>query len=169
MLFRSSAAKGLERLEIARSVLQDLTSRSAVAGPAGADVAFLREAAADCRRHFKAGMDDDLNTALALAALYDLVREANRVTQGKEFRPMAGNQEILREVLLTLNELGGILGIWFAAEEAGDEAEIEALVQQRQEARAAKDWAAADRVRDELKARGVVLEDTPQGVRRRRG
>ena len=164
-----SAAKGLERLEIARSVLQDLTSRSAVAGPAGADVAFLREAAADCRRHFKAGMDDDLNTALALAALYDLVREANRVTQGKEFRPMAGNQEILREVLLTLNELGGILGIWFAAEEAGDEAEIEALVQQRQEARAAKDWAAADRVRDELKARGVVLEDTPQGVRRRRG
>ncbi len=164
-----SAAKGLERLEIARAVLQDLTSRPAAAGPASADAAFLREAAADCRRHFRTAMDDDLNTALALAALYDLVRETNRVTQGREFKLTAGNQGILGEVLLALNELGGILGIWFAADVRGDEAEIEALVQQRQAARAAKDWAAADRVRDELKARGIVLEDTPQGVRWRRG
>ena len=86
----------------------------------GPDASFLREAAADCRRHFQAAMDDDLNTALALAALYDLVREANRVAQGKEFQPTAGNQEALGEVLQTLDDLGGVLGIWFAEEEAGD-------------------------------------------------
>ncbi|MGE5549300.1 MAG: cysteine--tRNA ligase [Bacteroidota bacterium] len=163
-----SAAKGLERLETCRNVLWRLTACPPAPGPAAADAEYLREAAGDCRRHFRTAMDDDLNTAMALAALYDLVREANRVAQSKEFRPTAGNQAALKEVWQTLDDLGGVLGIWFGEEKAGDEAEIEALVEKRQEARAAKDWAAADRVRDDLKARGIILEDTPQGVRWRR-
>lgn len=163
-----SAAKGLERLETCRRVLHDLANRAPIAGPLAGEVAFLHEAAADCRRHFRAAMNDDLNTALALAALYDLVREANRVAQAKEFTLTAGNQAVLGEVLQALDGLGSLLGIWFAGEEAGDEDEVEALVEKRQQARAAKDWAEADRVRAELKARGIALEDTPQGVRWRR-
>ena len=163
-----SAAKGLERLETCRTALDRLLACPQVSGHTAPDAGYLREATVDCRRHFRAAMDDDLNTALALAALYDLVRETNRVAQNKNFQPTAGNHAVLSEVLRTLDELGGVLGIWFAAEKAGDEAQIEALVAKRQEARAAKDWAAADRVRDELKAKGVILEDTPQGVRWRR-
>ena len=163
-----SAAKGLERLEICRTALRDLLAHPPVPGPLSDRVAFLAEAAGDCRRHFTAAMDDDFNTALALAALYDLVREVNRVVQDRDYRLSEGDERILREVLATLDELGGILGIWFDEVKEEERAEIEALIRQRQEARAAKDWATADRIRDELRARGILLEDTPQGVRWRR-
>lgn len=134
----------------------------------------LETAAATARREFEAAMDDDLNTALALAALHTLAREVNREVNDPVF---SLNQETvagLRTAQITFADLDDLLKVLGDADApaaqgnqgAGvDGAEIEQLVAARQEARAVKDWASADRIRDELKGLGVVLEDTPQGVR----
>ncbi|MCP4994064.1 MAG: cysteine--tRNA ligase [Gammaproteobacteria bacterium] len=122
---------------------------------------------------FNAAMDDDFNTPEALAVMFDLVREINRLRQDDPDRAAALGAELKR--------LGSTLGILESDPEAylrggepgsedglSDEA-IESLIQQRQEAKANKDWANADRIRDELKALNVVLEDGPQGTTWRRG
>ena len=105
-------------------------------------------------------MDDDLNTPQAIAALFDLAREINRARDSG--LGTAPAQE-------TLRELGGILGLTFAGRPAGDaelaaQPFIDLLVSIRAELRQAKQYALADRIRDDLAAQGVVLEDTPQGT-----
>ncbi len=120
---------------------------------------------------FNAAMDDDFNTPEALAVLFELVREINRVRPENEKKAARMGAELKR--------LGGILGIlqeepeaWLKGTPSGSEGltdeQIEALIQQRLEARKAKNWAEADRIRDELKAQGIVLEDSPQGTTWRR-
>ncbi|MGE5527586.1 MAG: cysteine--tRNA ligase [Patescibacteria group bacterium] len=163
-----SAAKGLERLEICRAALRERLARADLAGPAATAGSALAEAVQRCRAEFEAAMDDDFNTALALAALHELAREANRAMQEPDFPRTAGEGKTLGEALRLLDELGGTLGIWFETVERGDEAEIEGLIAGRQEAKSRRDWAAADRIREELRARGVILEDTPGGTRWRR-
>jgi len=121
---------------------------------------------------FHAAMDDDFNTPEALAALFELTREINRLRGEDEPRAAA--------LGAVLRRLGGILGIlqddperYLRGGAGGDrglsDEAIDRLVQQRLDARAAKDWAEADRIRDELQAQGIVLEDGPQGTRWRRG
>ncbi len=121
---------------------------------------------------FHAAMDDDFNTPEALAVLFDLVREINRLRDAGDEAGAAGLGAELRR-------LGGILGILQDDPEAYlkgaaggdqglDDAAIEALVQQRLDARKAKDWATADRIRDQLKEQGIVLEDGPGGTTWRR-
>ena len=121
---------------------------------------------------FNEAMDDDFNTPEALAVLFELTREINRVRQEDE-SAAAG-------LAAGLKALGGVLGILQADPEsylrggAGDEKgltdeAIELLIQQRLDARASKNWAEADRIRDELSARGILLEDGPQGTSWRRG
>ena len=112
------------------------------------------------QERFLAAMDDDLNTPQAIAALFDLAREINRARDSG--LGTAPAQE-------TLRELGGILGLTFAGRPAGDaelaaQPFIDLLVSIRAELRQAKQYALADRIRDDLAARGVVLEDTPQGT-----
>ncbi|MET0072096.1 MAG: cysteine--tRNA ligase [Candidatus Thiodiazotropha sp.] len=122
---------------------------------------------------FQDAMDDDFNTPEALAVLFDLVREINRL---KETDSMAAASLAAR-----LRDLGGILGILqddaesylrgaAPVDEGGlnDEA-IEAMIQARIDARTEKNWAEADRIRDELQAAGIILEDGPQGTTWRRG
>lgn len=113
------------------------------------------------RRQFEAAMDDDLNTADALAAVYELVRDVNtHVASGVQ------SQGLCERASELFDTLCGILGLVYnrAAAQSLDD-EIEALIEQRNEARKAKNWAEADRIRDELKARKIVLEDTPQGIK----
>ena len=103
-------------------------------------------------------MDDDLNTADGIAAIFELVRDINSNLQGSPTKAFAENAYAL------LMELAGVLGI-LGREKGGLDAEIEALIAERQDARKSKDFAKSDEIRDKLKAMGIVLEDTPQGVK----
>lgn len=119
--------------------------------------------------HFFAAMDDDFNTAEALAALFDLVREINkqRETDASKARDLAGQ----------LLHLAGILGLLAndpdvflqAGADGVDAAAIESLIAEREQARAEKNWARADEIRDELAAQGIVLEDAAGGTTWKRG
>lgn len=107
-------------------------------------------------------MDDDFNTADAITAIFDLIKDTNTNINGES------SKELAEKALALIRELGEPLGMLQKSTKAdlADEAEeIEALIEQRQQARKNKDFALADKIRDDLKARNIVLEDTPQGVR----
>ncbi|ABS41789.1 cysteine--tRNA ligase [Clostridium botulinum] len=104
-------------------------------------------------------MDDDFNTADAISVIFDLIRDVNtNVT-------IESSKELVKYTLDLIRELGNPLGILQESTKASLEEEIEKLIEERQKARKEKNWALADKIRDNLKERGIVLEDTPQGVR----
>jgi cysteinyl-tRNA synthetase len=112
------------------------------------------------RQQFIEAMDDDLNTADGIAALFELAKDCNLMVANA---PTKGSVET---ALAAFNELADVLGLLYSRNQAGDDdAEIEALVAARTAARKEKNWAESDRIRDELKARGIVIEDTPQGAK----
>jgi cysteinyl-tRNA synthetase len=103
-------------------------------------------------------MDEDLNTADALAAIFELVKELNlKINEN-------ASKALVQKSYNLLIELTGILGLLDEKEEKLDHAVIQ-LIEERQKARKEKNFALADKIRDELKEKGIVLEDTPQGVR----
>ena len=110
------------------------------------------------RRKFEEAMEDDLNTADALAAIFELVRDINTFVKGDASAAFA------EKALGLIKELAGVLGI-MSKEEQGLDETIEQLVARREEARKQKDWALADKIRDDLRERGIIVEDTPQGVK----
>ncbi len=115
----------------------------------------------DFETQFRAAMDDDFNTADALAAVFELVREINSNVVGTT--PAKAYVEAASELFESLVNVLGLL--YERKSEKSLDAEIEALIEERQAARKARDFARADAIRDELKAQGIVLEDTPQGVK----
>jgi cysteinyl-tRNA synthetase len=124
------------------------------------------------RDRFIAAMDDDFNTADAISVIFDLVRDAYlSLDDGHAGAQVARPQlpAAARGTLTVLRELAGVLGLLGRPEDEGPlPEEIQSLIKLRQEARAKRDWRAADRIRDDLASRGVVLEDTPLGVRWKR-
>ena len=114
------------------------------------------------RTAFGAALDDDLNVSAALAAVFDLVRELNRRI---ERRTLSSADAV--QALDALRDLDRVLAI-LPDVEPGLDADLEALLARRAEARAARDWAASDRLRDELAGRGISVEDTRDGQRWRR-
>lgn len=128
---------------------------------AEAEQAVLAEAE-KCRAEFEKAMDDDFNTADALAGIFDLVKVIN--TETNETSSLALLEALKKELL----ELCGVLGLIAERENGASEDEaawVEEKIKERQDARKARDFARADAIRDELKARGIVLEDTREGVK----
>lgn len=113
------------------------------------------------KQSFIDAMEDDLNTADALGSVFELVRDLNtNVNEGVH------SKALVSHAIEIFDELVGVLGLLYNRKQKDDlDSEIEALIAQRTAARKAKNWAEADRIRDELKARGIILEDTPQGVK----
>jgi cysteinyl-tRNA synthetase len=143
-----------------RAKLNNFVHHEMAQRPAGAtrpEVAATIEAA---RSAFRAALEDDLNTSAALAAVHEFMTAINRLAPGREDAERA---------VAFMRENDAVLGALDDAPAAGeDDAEIDALVAQRDEARSARDFARADALRDQLAERGVELLDTPQGTRWRR-
>ena len=104
-------------------------------------------------------MDDDFNTADAITAIFDLIKDTNtNIT-------IDSSKELAQKALELIRELGAPLGMFQKSTKGNLAEEIEALIAKRQQARKDRDFALADKIRDEIKDRGIILEDTPQGVR----
>ena len=154
------AEAALERLYNARDNLEYLISNAEDKAPSDEEREFL-EKLPEFTADFERAMEDDINTADALGVIFELVREIN-TSADKGFSANAHQAS-----LETLNKLTGLLGLLNKQKGKLDE-EIEALIQEREKARAEKNWALADKIRDDLKKEGIILEDTPQGVRWKR-
>ena len=109
-------------------------------------------------KKYEAAMEDDFNTADAIAAIFEIVKLANITVKD-------GSKEYAKKVLETLEQLCDILGIITEKEEELLDADIEALIEERQAARKEKNFARADEIRDQLAAQGIILKDTREGVK----
>ncbi|MBO4426555.1 MAG: cysteine--tRNA ligase, partial [Clostridiales bacterium] len=154
-----SAKTSLERISTCVNNVDFLLKNGGVkAAPAEGDEKFLAsvEAAAES---FVAHMDDDLNTADAITDIFNLVKVTNTAASAEDV-----SGEALKTAVDKIRELTGVLGIeLFGSEEEEIPAEITELVEARTAAKKAKDFAEADRIRDELKDKGYIVKDTPNG------
>ena len=107
---------------------------------------------------FISAMDDDLNTAVAISTIFEMVSAINQAVAG------GGSKAFAEEALKRIHELTDVLGILQKDEEDAIGEDIQKLVEERQQARKEKNWARADEIRDYLAEKGYVLKDTPQGV-----
>lgn len=150
-------SSSLKRLYTCRENL-DFAIKNAAAETGENDSALIAQF--DSRRkQFIDAMDDDLNTADALAAVFELVRDINiKVIDG------GASKKACEEAAKVFDELCNVLGILYNRKSDNLEADVEAMIEKRNEARKNKDWATADQIRDELKAMGIIIRDTPNGV-----
>ena len=108
---------------------------------------------------FKAAMEDDFNTADAISSIFELVKYANQNADG------SSSKAYVQALLDELKTLCDVLGIIVETREEMLDSDIEAMIEERQQARKNRDFARADAIRDELLAKGIVLEDTREGVK----
>ena len=149
----------LERLYNCRDNLEFLMQHAPSGEKEGEEA--VRRTLQNYENKFVEAMEDDLNTADALSSLFDLAKEINTGLNADT----APSKELCAFALELFGRLAGVLGLLYTKKESSADEEIEALIAARTKARKEKNWAEADRIRDELKARHVVLEDTPNGVK----
>ena len=147
----------LDRLYSCRKNLDFLISHSEV-GNISEELKgqFLKD-----KEEFISAMEDDLNTAVALSSLFNLVRDINSVFSENGNL----NEGAIKFAMGLFDELSGILGLVYNRKSESLNEEIEALIEKREKARKEKNWVLADKIRDELKGKNIVLEDTQQGVK----
>lgn len=153
-----SSKNALERIRECADRLKDRKGSAAVKDASEAEKQLISESKKYVAA-FEEAMDDDFNTADALAAVFELVKFANTHTAEDYSEALAG------KLLQTLVMLCDVLGLIIERSEDSLDQEIEDLIAQRQAARKAKDFARADAIRDELLAKGILLKDTREGVK----
>lgn len=153
------AQNSLDRLYSAEDHLKYLAANGAE-GDKNAAEAALADTFDSYRQRFDEAMDDDFNTANAISVLFELVRAINIATADENQPTKAGAQACLDMV----HEFTDVLGLLYSRKEESLDEKVEQMIADRQAARAAKNWAEADRIRDELKTMGIELKDTKQGV-----
>ena len=156
-----SSSKGLERIKTGASNL-DFRIQNAKIDQLTEEEALKVSELETYLEKFEKAMDDDFNTADAVSVIFELVKFANtNVDKGS-------SKEWIEKIKSQLKVLCDILGIEIEKEETLLDEEIEALIEKRQQARKNKDFALADQIRDDLKDKGILLEDTREGVRFKR-
>jgi len=160
------AQAGLERLANSKALADALAEREGTADTASA----LAASAAAARDDFYAAMADDFNTALAISYLFSLSKGINVYYNDVMNNGIAFDAKNFAAVRAAYADMAEIIGIFEAQSAADDlqDAAIEGLIQERLAARQAKNWARADEIRDELKAKGILLEDASAGTRWKR-
>ena len=156
-----AAKNSLERIRTAAKNLQFLADHAETEELRETEEKLLTDAKEYVTK-FKTAMEDDFNTADAIAAIFELVKYANQNTDSSSSK--AYSQALLDE----LTTLCGVLGILAETKEEMLDSDIEALIEERQQARKNRDFARADEIRDELLEKGIVLEDTREGVKWKR-
>ena len=156
-----AAKNGLERIVTAGSTLKRQMDATTKQDLTEEEQAYF-DATEEYVKKFEAAMDDDANTADAVSAVFELVKYINTNASSENSRTY------LELLYVRLNTLCDVLGIILEQEEELLDADIEALIQERTDAKKAKNFARADEIRDELKNRGIILEDTREGVKWKR-
>ena len=159
------AGQGFRRIRACYANLSEAAGSAYEADLSDEEIELTKEAGRYSIK-FNNAMDDDFNTADAIAAIFELVRFSNSLLA----KPDTWSKGFLLRLKEAMLELCGVLGLSIEAEKktGGDDSEVEALIEARQEARKAKNFAEADRIRNELTEMGIILEDTAGGVRWRR-
>ncbi|KGR79766.1 cysteine--tRNA ligase [Ureibacillus manganicus] len=156
-----SAKSGLERLRTAYSNVQHRLTTTTDLLDNGDE---WTQKIAEVKKQFEDAMDDDFNTANGISALFELARIANTYLNESNTE-----ERVLKAFIETFDQLGEVLGIQFKVENHILDDEIEALIEERNNARKNRDFAKSDEIRDKLLAMNIVLEDTRQGTRWKRG
>ena len=156
-----ASRNGLERIVNAAENLKFLSGNAKTEDMTEKEKTDL-EKTEDFVKAFEAAMDDDFNTADAIASIFDLVKYCNTTADGNSSR------EYTEKLLSVLQKLTDVMGLIVNKKEEILDEDIEALIEERQAARKAKDFARADQIRDELAGKGIILEDTREGVKWKR-
>lgn len=143
--------------------LRDFRARLSEAKTEPGSNEALHEASLRALKEFEDGMDDDLNTSIALAAVHNLTREVNTALARKRVK-----EDNKRELLEVIQRIDSVLNVFGEDQREMLDSEVQTLLDERQEARRRRDFGRADEIRDELATRGIILEDTKDGVRWKR-
>ena len=156
-----ASARAVQRLVDFRDRLRELS------GPEGAEASALPELAREALAGFEAAMDDDLNSAEALGAVFTFLNRVNAELDRTDGAVSARDRDSALDALAAIDQVLGLLEVADAERTVDDDLAlwVESMIQQRVEARAARDFARADAIRDELAEKGVVLEDSAEGTR----
>ena len=156
-----AAKNGLERIRTAAANLAYLQENAKVSDMTEAESTLVKESQSYVEK-FKAAMEDDFNTADAISAVFELVKFCNQHTSEES------SKAFVAALYETMEQLCNVLGIIIASEQEMLDSEIEEIIEARQQARKNKDFAKADEIRDALLAKGILLEDTREGVKWKR-
>ncbi|GKX32145.1 cysteine--tRNA ligase [Vallitalea longa] len=159
-----AAANGLERIQTGRKNLNYLYEDAKMNDYTEKEIVFVNDKELEKYKHkFESAMEDDFNTADAISVIFELVKFANKNTDSDS------SKEFINNIIILIDELCGILGIESKKKEGLLDEDVNKLIEKRQQARKDRDFALADEIRDELKEKGIILEDTREGVRWHRG
>lgn len=153
-----SAKSGLDRVYNCLSNLEFL-SKNAESREISSDEAEFKKVLESLKNKYIAAMDDDLNTADAISAVFEIVSETNKTIKADS----DSSKEIIEYAYNLIKELGGVLGLFQKSADTDNDQEVEKILAERKAARESKNWAESDRLRDLLKSMGITVKDTPQG------